>query len=121
MERFKLCASDLKFMSVVWDNEPLQSGELVKKSEERLGWKKSTTYTMIKKLSEKGLLENDNSMVRSLVPRETVQAYESEYVVNNAFSGSLPAFVVAFMSNKKLSDREVREIRALIDKNRGCD
>ena len=84
---------------------------------EELGWKKSTTYTMVKKLSEKGYLRNENSVVKSLIPKEDVQAFESEYVVNNTFEGSLPAFIAAFMSNKKLTEKEAEEIKQLIECN----
>lgn len=115
MEQVKLCESDYKFMTIVWENEPVQSGKLVKLCLEALGWKKSTTYTMVKKLSEKGYLENENSVVRSLISQKDVRAFESEYVVNHAFGGSLPAFVAAFISNKNLSEKEAAEIRRLID------
>lgn len=115
MEQLKLCASDYKFMCIVWENEPIPSGDLVKKCLEVLGWKKSTTYTMLKKLAEKGYLQNENSIVRALIPKEDVQAFESEYVVNHTFEGSLPAFIAAFMSHKKLTEKEAEEIRRLID------
>ncbi len=117
MEHLKLCASDYRFMTIVWENEPIQSGNLVKICFEELGWKKSTTYTMIKKLSEKGYLCNENSIVKSLIPKEKVQAFESEYVVRHTFEGSLPAFIAAFMSNKKLSESETEEIKRLIESN----
>ncbi len=115
MEPLKLCTSDYKFMCIVWDYEPIQSGELVKKCLEVLGWKKSTTYTMVKKLSEKGYLQNENSVVKSLIPKRDVQAFESEYVVNNTFGGSLPAFIASFMNNKKITESEAAEIKRLID------
>lgn len=115
MEHLKLCASDYRFMTIVWENEPIQSGNLVKICLEELGWKKSTTYTMVKKLSEKGYLRNENSVVKSLVPKVEVQAFESEYVVKNTFEGSLPAFIAAFMSNKKLTEEEAEEIKRLIE------
>ncbi len=115
MEQLKLCASDYKFMCIVWDNEPIQSGELAKKCLEVLGWKKSTTYTMVKKMSEKGYLKNEDSIVNSLISKTDVQAFESEYVINNTFEGSLPAFITSFISNKKLTEKEVEEIRKLID------
>ncbi|MBR2471128.1 MAG: BlaI/MecI/CopY family transcriptional regulator [Clostridia bacterium] len=117
MEHLKLCASDYRFMTIVWENEPIQSGNLVKICLEELGWKKSTTYTMVKKLSEKGYLRNENSVVKALIPKEDVQAFESEYVVNNTFEGSLPAFIAAFMSNKKLTEKEAEEIKRLIEHN----
>lgn len=110
----KLCASDYKFMTLVWEQEPIPSTQLVKISLQELGWKKSTTYTMLKKLSEKGYLQNENSIVTSLIPKEKVQAVESEYVVNHAFAGSLPAFVAAFVSNHSLTKAECGEIRQLL-------
>ena len=85
MEQLKLCVSDYKFMCIVWDNEPIKSGELVKKCLQMLGWKQSTTYTMVKKLSEKGYLQNKNSIVTSLIPKQEVQAFESEYISNHTF------------------------------------
>lgn len=115
MEQLKLCVSDYKFMCIVWDNEPIQSGELVKKCLQMLGWKKSTTYTMVKKLSEKGYLQNKNSIVKSLIPKQEVQAFESEYVINHTFEGSLPAFIASFMNNKRISESEAEEIKRLID------
>lgn len=115
MEPLKLCASDYKFMTVVWKNEPVHSGELVKICQEELGWKKSTTYTMVKKLEKKGFLKNENSVVRACIPRKKVQAFESEYIVNHAFEGSLPAFIASFISNRRLSEKEITEIKRLID------
>ena len=115
MEQAKLCTSDYRFMSIVWDNEPIQSGELVKICEKELGWKKSTTYTMIKKLSQKGYMKNEDSIVTSLIPKKEVQAFESEYVINNTFSGSLPAFIASFADGKKLTKSEADQIRRLID------
>ncbi len=115
MEQVKLCASDYRFMTVVWDNEPVRSGELMRLCGESLGWKKSTTYTMVKKLSEKGYLKNENSVIRSLVSREDAQTFESEYVVSSTFGGSLPAFIASFMRGGKLSEEDAAEIRRLID------
>ena len=115
MEQNKLCASDYKFMLLVWESEPICSGDLVNLIFNKLGWKKSTTYTMIKKLSEKGLLKNENGTVMSLISQKNVQSFESEYVVNNTFGGSLPAFIASFMRTKKLTEKEAEEIRHLID------
>lgn len=113
----RLCASDYRFLCLVWENEPLKSGDLVKIAFERLGWKKSTTYTMVKKLSEKGFLKNEDSVVTALIKKERVQASESEYVINNTFEGSLPAFVAAFVKGKKLSKEEAENIRRLVLEN----
>ena len=114
----KLCESHYRFMCVIWDNEPLSSGELVAKCGEILGWKKSTTYTMLKKLSEKGYASNDNSVVRSLLSRESVQRSESKKFVEQTFSGSLPRFLTAFLGGKTISDGEAEELKKLIDSYR---
>ncbi|MCH5188028.1 MAG: BlaI/MecI/CopY family transcriptional regulator [Oscillospiraceae bacterium] len=117
MDQIKLCASDYRFMAVVWESEPVQSGQLVKLCEEKLGWKKSTTYTMVKKLAEKGYLVNENSVVRALISRDEAEAYESEYVVQNTFGGSLPAFIAAFMKGRSLTECEAAEIKRMIDES----
>ncbi len=117
MNQLKLCASDYKFMCLVWEHEPIPSGELVKECLKTLGWKKSTTYTMVKKMADKGYLKNEGGRVESLISKSDVQAFESEYVVIHAFHGSLPAFITAFISNKKLTEAEADEIRALIDRH----
>ncbi|MBR2949990.1 MAG: BlaI/MecI/CopY family transcriptional regulator [Lachnospiraceae bacterium] len=118
MEYFKLCDSDYRFMMVVWEHEPLNSGELVKICERELGWKKSTTYTQIKKLCEKGYLATENAVVRALIPREKAQADESAYFVERTFGGSLPKFVAAFLGGKKISEKEAEELKRLIDEYR---
>ena len=115
----RLCASDYKFMCIVWENEPLKSGELVIICDNVLGWKKSTTYTMVKKLSEKGYLKNEDSVVSALIPKTSVQESESEYVVNNTFDGSLPAFIAAFMKTKNLTTEEITDIQKIIEAYRG--
>lgn len=113
-----LCESDYRFMSVIWDNEPLSSGALVEKCAQVLGWKKSTTYTMLKKLCEKGFATNEKSMVCSLIARESVQKAESERIVEQTFSGSLPSFLVAFLGGKTISEREAEELKRLIDSHK---
>ena len=118
MEDLKLCESDHRFMTVVWDHEPVSSGELAALCSDKLGWKKSTTYTELKKLSERGFVKNENATVSSLVPREQVQTFESGYMVDRAFGGSLPAFIAAFTKGRKLTQEEAAEIRALIDADR---
>lgn len=115
MENLKLCESDYRFMLVVWENEPLASGELVRLCEEKLGWKKSTTYTVLRKLSEKGLLENENTIVSAIVSKEEVQAFESECFVERAFKGSLPQFLTSFLGGKTISRKEADELKRLID------
>lgn len=102
-------------MCIVWDNEPLQSHDLVKLCNEKLGWKKSTTYTMLKKLCEKEFARNDNSTITSLVPKERVQEFASEQFIENSFDGSLPKFLTAFFGNKKISNKQANELKKLID------
>ena len=101
-------------MNVVWDSAPVPSGELVALCARQLGWKKSTTYTMVKKLAQKGLLRNENAVVTALVPRED----ESAAFVERTFGGSLPAFLAAFMGGRSISDEEAKQIQALIDEHR---
>ena len=113
--QLKLCDSDYRFMCVVWDYAPVNSGDLVKLCYEILGWKKSTTYTTIKKLSEKGYIKNEDAIVSVLIEKERVQADESNYFVDRTFEGSLPGFLTAFLGGKKLSPEEADEIRKLID------
>ncbi len=118
MEDLKLFDGEYKFASIIWDNEPLGSGELVRLSADQLGWKKSTTYTVLKKLCDRGILKNKASMVSSIVKREQVQKYESKAVLDKAFEGSLPRFLTAFLSDRKLSAREAEDIKQLIDSYR---
>lgn len=115
MEDLKLFDAEYRFMSIIWDNEPINSTKLSKISFEILGWKKSTTYNMIKKLSEKELLKNENATVTAIVKREQVQKYESEEVVDKSFDGSLPAFLTTFLDNKKLSEKEALELKKIIE------
>ena len=104
-----------RFADIVWENEPIGSGELVKICESRLNWKKPTTYTVLRKLCEKGLLQNENGVVSSLISREEFYSAKSEQIVDESYEGSLPAFVAAFISKKKLTGKEVQEIQAMID------
>jgi predicted transcriptional regulator len=117
MNDLKLCESDYRFMSVIWDNEPLGSGKLVELCKEKLGWKKPTTYTTLKKLCEKGFAQNSDTIVTSLVPKEEVQIFASEHFMNHTFNGSLPKFLVTFLGGKKLSDEEAEELKRLIDEH----
>ena len=117
-QELKLFDAEMKFMDIVWENEPLRSRELVKLCAERLGWKQSTTFTVLKKLSNRGIVKNEATVVTSLVGRDQVQRYESEAIVNKNFGGSLPSFIAAFMSGKRLSDEEADELKKLIDSYR---
>ncbi|MDD3073293.1 MAG: BlaI/MecI/CopY family transcriptional regulator, partial [Eubacteriales bacterium] len=98
-----------------WENEPVESGQLVKLCADKLGWKKSTTYTVLRKMQEKGLLKNENTIVSTIVPKEKVQAYESEYFIERAFEGSLPQFLSSFLGGKTISAQQADEIKRLID------
>ena len=118
MENLKLCESDYRFMTVIWDNEPVASGKLVELCAEKLGWKKATSYTTLKKMSEKGFAKNENTIVSSLIPREEVQSYASEHFVEHTFRGSLPGFLAAFLGDKTISEKEAAELKRLIDAHR---
>lgn len=115
MEEFKLFDAEYKFMSIIWDNEPINSTKLSKITEEILGWKKSTTYNMIKKLAKKNLLINEKATVQSLINREQVQQYESEAVIEKNFDGSLPKFLTTFLDNNKISEKEALELKKIIE------
>lgn len=115
MEEYKLFDAEYKFLDIIWDLEPINSTELTKVSLHKLGWKKPTTYTMIRKLAGRGLLKNENATVTALVKREQVQKYESESLVDKSFDGSLPAFLATFLKDKKLSKQEAREIQKMIE------
>ncbi len=112
---FELGAVQERFADLVWSNEPIGSGDLVKICEKELRWKKPTTYTVLRKLCEKGLLRNENGVVSSLVSREEFYAAKSEQVIKESFSGSLPAFVAAFVSHKNLTAQEAEDIQKMID------
>lgn len=118
MDNRKLCDSDYRFMSVVWANAPINSGKLVELCAKKIGWKKSTTYTVIKKLCEKGFIVNENAIVTVLIPKEEVQAVEIDNFVERTFEGSLPQFISAFLNGKKISAKEAEEIKQLIDSHK---
>ena len=118
MENMKLGAIEHRFAELVWQHAPLSSGELVKLCGEALSWKKSTTYTVLKKLCDRGLFQNENGMVSVVTSREEFHARQSEQFVEETFAGSLPAFLAAFTSRKKLSDEEIVQLQRLIDQNR---
>ena len=115
MQDLELCESDHRFMMLLWEHGTIGSGQLVELAASRLGWKKSTTYTVLKKLCEKGFAQNENTIVTALVPREQVQAYASAHFIDHTFGGSLPAFLAAFSTRKKLTDQEIDEMKNLIE------
>lgn len=115
MNELKLCESDFRFMCVIWENEPLASRRLVELCSEKLGWKKSTTYTTLKKMCNKGFAQNVDTVVTSLVAKDDVQAYAGNRFIENTFAGSLPNFLVSFLGSKKISDEEAAELKKLID------
>ncbi len=119
MESARLCDSDYRFMCVVWEYAPVNSGRLVALCEEKLGWKKSTTYTVIRKLCEKGYITNQDATVRVLITREQVQANESALFLDRTFQGSLPKFITAFLGGKKISHEEAESLKRLIDEYKG--
>lgn len=111
----RLAEGEYRFATLVWENEPLSSGQLVRLAADALGWKKSTTYTVLKKLCERGILQNDGGEVTSLVKQSAVQQQESTAVVDRTFGGSLPRFVAAFLNEKPITRAEAAEIRAILD------
>ena len=115
MKSYGLGEAERRFAELIWANAPLPSTELVKKAEDALGWKKSTTYTVLKRLCDKGLFQNENGTVRVLLTKEAFDSVQSEQFVEETFSGSLPAFLAAFTAKKKLTRREVEALQKLID------
>ena len=111
----RLGAVELRFAELIWEHAPLSSTELVRLCAAELDWKKSTTYTVLKKLCDRGLFENDGGTVRAKMTREAFNAAKSEEIVNERFHGSLPAFVAAFMSANRLSAQEAAQIEAMIE------
>ena len=115
MDIHKLADGEYRFADLVWEHEPINSMLLAKLSLEQLGWKKATAYTVLRKLCERGILQNKDATVRSLVKKEQVQKYESEALLEKSFDNSLPAFVAAFLKDKKLDPTEAKEIRKMIE------
>ena len=118
METPKVFESEYRFCEIVWENEPVRSGRLVELAAEKLVWKPTTTYTVIKRLSQRGVLENRESTVRSLIDRDAVRRAEIDELVEKKFGGSLPMFVAAFAKNRQLSGEEADELKKLIDEMR---
>lgn len=115
MKEIKLAEVELQFAELIWEAEPIPSGELVKLCEKELNWKKSTTYTVLRKLCQRKVLQNEDSIVTSLIKKDEYFAIQSEQFVEDTFQGSLPGFLSAFMSRRKLSDKQVSEIEEMIE------
>jgi len=111
----KLFDAEYKFMSIVWAHEPVNSTELTRICEKELGWKKPTTYSMIRKLSERGIMQNEKATVTTLIAREDVQKYEANVFIDRVFNGSVPSFITSFLQDKTLSEEEAQTIKSLID------
>ncbi|MDE6280320.1 MAG: BlaI/MecI/CopY family transcriptional regulator [Oscillospiraceae bacterium] len=119
MAQYKLGEVEASFAALIWDNEPLSSSRLVELCADKLDWKKSTTYTVLRRLCQKGIFQNEGGMVTSLIDREEFAARQSEEFVEQAFDGSLPKFLAAFASRKRLSGEEIEQLQRLIDEQRG--
>lgn len=118
MDTPKVYESEYRFCLILWEHEPIKSSELVKLCKEQLGWKPTTTYTVIKRLSERGILKNENTIVSALVTKDEVQAAEIDELVDKKFEGSLPAFIAAFTKHKSISEDEIEEVQRMIDRFR---
>ena len=119
MAEWRMGLIESRFADIIWNNEPVSSTQLVKLAGEALGWKKSTTYTVLKRLCQRGIFQNQDGVVTALVSKEEFCARQSEEFVEEAFSGSLPAFLTAFTRRKKLSQEEITQLQQLIDESRG--
>ncbi len=118
MDTPKVFESEYRFCLILWENEPIKSSELVALCSEKLGWKPTTTYTVIKRLCERGIVKNENTVVSSLVSKDEVQAAEIDELVEKKFSGSFPSFIAAFTKRGGISEKEIDEVQAMIDEYR---
>lgn len=112
----KVFESEYRFCLILWENEPTTSAELAKICRAKLGWSRTTTYTVIKRLGERGVLKNENSVVSSLIGKEEIQLAEMDEMLEETFEGSLPAFIAAFGKREKLTEKQIEEIRRIIEK-----
>ncbi len=119
MGELRMGTAEARFADIIWDNEPISSGDLAKLADREFKWKKTTSFTVLKRLCERGLFQNQNGTVTSLVSRKEFYARHSQQYVEDAFGGSLPAFLAAFGTRKKLSEQEIEEIQGIIDSMRG--
>ncbi|MFA5675023.1 MAG: BlaI/MecI/CopY family transcriptional regulator [Christensenellales bacterium] len=121
MKYYKLAETEEKFAELIWQNEPIGSGALVKLSIKEMNWKKSTTYTVLKKLCEKGIFRNENAVVSSQITKYEYYSNQSIRFVEDTFGGSLPKFLTSFISGKKLNNHQAEELKKLIDEHKGCN
>lgn len=121
MKEYKLAEGEARFAELIWQKEPITSPELVKLCEKEFQWKKSTTYTVLKKLCERGIFQNEKAVVTSLLSKEEFYGYRSRKFVEESFGGSIPRFLTAFMGGKKLTKEQAAEIRELIDSFEECE
>ncbi len=117
MGDYKLAEAEEKFAEIIWENEPISSPELVKLCEKEMNWKKSTTYTVLKKLCQKGIFQNENAIVSAKLGREEFYGMQSRRYVEDVFAGSLPRFLTAFCGGRKLSGKEIEEMKRFIEEN----
>lgn len=115
MDTPKIFETEYRFCLILWEHEPVKSSELVKLCREQLGWKPTTTYTVLRRLSDRGVLKNENTVVTSLVSKDEVQAAEIDELVEKKFEGSVPAFFAAFTKRRKISQEEIDEVQKMID------
>ena len=120
MSEYTMGAVEMRFAEIIWEHEPVSSGELVKLCEQELNWKKSTTYTVLRRLCQKGIFISENGVVTSLLSKQMFQARQSEEIIEESFAGSLPDFVAACTSRKKLSKKEIKELKKIIENNGGA-
>ena len=118
MDTPKVFESEYRFCLILWAHEPIKSKELVRLCQEQLGWKSTTTYTVIKRLSERGVVKNENTIVTSLISKDQAQQAEIDELVEKTFEGSLPAFIAAFTKHQKLTGKEIDEVQKMIDRFR---
>lgn len=119
MQEHKLFDAEYKMMDLIWQHEPIPSPELIQMCEERFGWKKSTTFTQIRRMVDRGFVKNEKTILTTLVKRSQVEQYDSEEVVDGRFGGSLPKFVTAFMESKRMTQEDIDELRRILDSYEG--
>lgn len=118
MTSFKIGSSEARFADLIWDHEPVASGEMARLGDEIFGWKKTTSFTVLKRLCDRGIFQNKGGIVTSLISRQDYYAQHTEQYIEDTFGGSLPAFLAAFGSRRKLSDREIEELKQIIENMR---